>query len=203
MNDGFENAPEEIAELALRCMAHIKNRTGMDLDGRSETLSVVDFFVRDLLTEEGGGTPPPVGDYRRADAMYLLAPSIGAYFGEVVRATFPCRWRIDTDDPKQWTIEFDHVPLRFSPIGAAAEALLEQYADGWGASISTAKEETEALGDRLAAAPPVPEDEFFALTTRLEVLQIAVEWLRAHMSLGDTPPPEYYSEEDYDDLFES
>ena len=44
-------------------------------------------------------------------------------------------------------------------------------------------------------------DEFFALTTRLEVLQIAVEWLRVHMDLGDTPPPDYYSKEDYDNIF--
>jgi hypothetical protein len=203
MTDGFKSAPEEIAELAMRCIAHIKNRTGMDLDGQCETLSVVDFFIRDLLVEEGGGILPPVGDHRRANAMHLLAPSIGAYFGEVVRATFPCRWRIDSDDPKHWVIEFDHVPLRFSPIGAAAEALLEQYAEGWGASLSTTTEETDPLGERLTAAPPVPEDEFFALTTRLEVLQIAVEWLRAHMALRTTPPPDYYSKDDYDDLFDT
>ncbi len=202
MNADF--APiEKITQLAERCIVHIKNRTGMTLDSRIETLSVVDFFIRDILTEEGGGELPPVGDYRRADAMHLLAPSIGAYFGEVVRRTFPCRWRADSDDPKSWVIEFDHVPLRFSPIGAAAEALLEQYAEGWGAALATSQEETEALGERLSAAPPVPEDEFFALTTRLEVLQIAVEWLRAHIELQETPPPDYYSKEDYDDLFNS
>jgi hypothetical protein len=201
MSDAYYDPPDEIAVLALRCLTHIKNRTGMDLDGRSETLSVVDFFIRDVLTEEGGGELPPIGDHRRADAMHLLAPAIGAYFGEVVRTVFPCRWRMDTNDPREWTIDFDNVPLRFSPIGAAAEALLEQHAEGWGASLSTATEETESLGQRLKAAPPVPEDEFFALTTRFEVLQIAVEWLRAHMALRDIPPPEFYTEEDYDYIF--
>lgn len=203
MNDDVITTPESIAILAARCLTHIKNRTGMELDGKIETLSVVDFFIRDLLTEEGQGALPDAGDHRRVDAMHLLAPSVGAYFGEVIRSQFPCRWRIGDDDPKTWIIEFDHVPLRFSPIGAAAEAILDLSADGWGAGLATSAEETEALRERLDAAPPVPEDEFFSLTTRLEVLQIAVEWLRAHLSQADTPPPDFYSEADYDDLFNS
>lgn len=201
MNDVIDNAPRQIVELRLRCQAHVKNRIGIDLDGKSETLSVVDFFVRDLLTEEGGGAMPPVGDHRRANAMHLMASTIGAYFGEVVRSIFPCRWRLDSNDPKLWTIEFDIVPLRFNPVGAAAEAFLDQHADEWGGSLITTRDQADSLEERLNAAPPVPEDEFFALTTRLEVLQIAVEWLRVRLSLGSLPAPDYYSASDYDEMF--
>ena len=146
---------------------------------------------------------PPVGDHRRSEVMHLLAPTVGAYFGEVIRHTFPCRWRIKTDDPKDWTIEFEHVPLRFNPVGAAAEALIERNIDDWGCDLATASDETEALTERLAAAPLVPEDEFFSLTTRLEVLQISVDWLRLFLCAKSTPPPSFYSKEDYDALFET
>jgi hypothetical protein len=192
-----------VAQLADRCLTHVKNRTGMMLDFKIETLGVLDFFIRDILTEEGGGVLPPVGDHRRVETMHLFAPAIGAYFGEVVRHTFPCRWRTGGDDPKEWIIEFIHVPLRFNPVGAAAEAVVEQYIDPWGCSLATAIDETEALTERLAAAPPIPEDEFFQLTTRLEVLQISSEWLRINLNAKRKGRLPVYSEEDYDTLFES
>jgi hypothetical protein len=202
MNGCIENAPEEIVELSGRCVTHVQHRTGVALDFQSETLSVLDFFVRELLREEGGGDVPKVGDHRRAEMLHLFAPTIGAYFGEVVRRMFPCRWRMDSENPVEWTIEFDYVPLRFSPVGAAAEALVEQDVRDMGCRLATRLDETEALIERLEAAPPVPEEEFFSLTTRLEVLQIAVDWLRARME--DSNPSssqKLFSKEDYDELF--
>ena len=193
-------APDEITALASRCVTHVKNRTGVSLDFQSETLSVLDFFIREVLREEGGGVVPDVGDHRRSEMMHLFAPTVGAYFGEVVRRMFPCRWRMNSENPMKWTIEFEYVPLRFSPVGAAAEALVEDGRDQ-GCSLCTGRDETEALIERLEAAPPVPEEEFFSLTTRLEVLQIAVDWLRARL---DDENPGYlkrFSEDDYDELF--
>ena len=203
MKAELSSTPNDVAILAERCLVHVKNRIGLELDYQSETLSVIDFFVQDVMKEEGGGALPPVGDHRRADMIHLFAPSIGAYFGEVVRNVFPCRWRVASEDPRNWQLEFDTVPLRFSPIGAAAEALAEESLETWSGAIATSKSETAALAERLGAAPPVPEDEFFALTTRFEVLQIAVEWLRIHLDGQDTPPPAFFSPEDYDQIFES
>ena len=194
------NTPEAIDNLAGRCIVHVKKRTGITLDYKSETLSVVDYFIQQILKEEGGGQMPPLGDHRRADAMHLFAPTIGAYFGELVRNIFPCRWRIEGDDPQTWTIEFKHVPLRFSPIGAAAEALMEMDVSDWSAALATARDETESLLERLDAAPPVSESDFYTLSTRFEVLQIAVDWLRARRSTTKKPPAEI-TKEDYDRLF--
>lgn len=199
--DEVQKAPEIVAQLVGRCLTHVENRTGMRLDFKIETLSILDYFLRDVLTEEGGGALPAIGDHRRVDVMHLLAPTVGAYFGEVIRHTFPARWRIENDEPKSWLMEFDHVPLRFNPVGAVAEALMEQPIRGWGCELATSRDETDALLERLEAAPPVPEDEFFSLTTRLEVLQISVDWLRAHLNAKSSPPP-FYSTEDYDTLFE-
>ena len=202
MNRMIPGSPERISHLAGRCITHVKNRTGITLDYQSETLSVVDFFIQQVLKDEGKGDIPPAGDHRRADMMHLLAPTIGAYFGEMVRHSFPCRWRIETDDPKEWFIEFEHVPLRFRPVGAAAEALVESDIDDWGCCLATAREETTPLRERLQAAPPVSEEEFFTLSTRFEVLQIAVDWLRARISISNNGTPKNVSKEDYDNLFE-
>ena len=195
------SAPEEVAALAMRCVTHVQNRTGVSLDFQSETLSVLDYFIQDVLKEEGGGIVPEVGDHRRADVMHLFAPTIGAYFGEVVRRMFPCRWRMDSEDPMQWTIEFEYVPLRFSPVGAAAEALVELDGRDLGCAIRTTQDEMEALIERLEAAPPVPEEEFFTLATRLEVLQIAVDWLRARLDDENPGFLKRFSKDDYDEIF--
>ncbi len=201
MSGETKSTPEEINALAMRCHTHVKNRLGVELDFANETLSVVDYFVRDVLTEEGGGKVPPPGDQRRAHLVHLFAPTIGAYFGEVLCRVFPCRWRLVSEDPHDWLLEFENVPLRFNPVGAAAEALAEASIDSWYGSLATAPEQTEALGERLAAAPPVPENEFFALTTRFEVLQIAEDWLRCRLAATDPPAPDFYSRDDYDRIF--
>lgn len=191
-----------IDALAMRCVTHVKSRLGIELDFQNETLSLLDHFISDVLLEEGAGTTPSPGDPRRAQLVHLLAPTIGAYFGEVICRLYPCRWRLKSENPRDWLLEFEHVPLRFNPVGAAAEALIEQYVeDVWNSSISTAPEEAEALGERLAAAPPVPEDEFYALTTRFEVLQIAQEWLRARQVVSRKKAKKLYTIEDYDRIF--
>lgn len=196
-----EQAPEEVVALAERCLTHIRQRFGLALVYENETLSVLDYLVRAVVTEEGGGMAPPPGDSRRAHLVHLLAPSFGAYFGEVLRHTFACRWRLKTDDPPEWLIEFEDVPLRLNPVGAAAEALLEADVGALGGAIATAPEEGEALRLRLEAAPPVPEDEFYAFTTRLEVLQIACDFLRSRLAAREEPLPERLTPEDYDGIF--
>ena len=111
-------------------------------------------------------------------------------------------WRIRSDEPGDWFLEFELVPLRFNPVGAAAEALMAQNVEEWNGAIATQPDYMEALFERLAAAPPVPEDDFFSLATRFEVLQIAQEYLLtrqlADESNLDHP---FYSSDDYDRLF--
>lgn len=198
----FEMPTTHIDALALRCQTHVHNRLGLDLDYQNETLGLLDYFIVEVVKEEGQGTPLPPGDPRRAQLVHLLAPTIGAYFGQVICGLYPSRWRLLSENPRDWLLEFDHVPLRFNPVGAAAEALVEQYIEeSWNSSIATAPEEMEALGERLAAAPPVPENEFFALTTRFEVLQIAQEWLRTRQQSSKRDNPKFFSSKDYDRIF--
>ncbi len=201
MNEELKDTPEPVAILAERCFHHVKSRFELELDFKSETLSVLDYFIQDLLNEEGDGSPLSPDDERRAPMIHLLAPTIGAYFGEVLYRVFPCRWRLFTEEPEDWLLEFEHVPLRFNPIGAAAEALAGQNVDTWNGAIATAPEEAEALSERLAAAPPIPEDQFFMLTTRFEVLQIAESWLSLRQMKDNQSEPLFFSRDDYDRIF--
>ena len=202
MNGEYEDTPESVSILANRCLAHIKYRLGMDIGYQQETLSVVDCFIDDVIKEESFGADLPPGDERRVNLSHLLGPSIGAYFGEVLRRAFPCRWRIPSDEPSDWLIEFELVPLRFNPVGAAAEALMAQNAEEWNGAIATQPNYMEVLFERLAAAPPVPEDDFFSLTTRFEVLQIAQEYLHTRQMAEESGPERpFYSPDDYDKLF--
>ncbi len=200
-----KNTPEEVVVSAERCVAHIKHRYKFDLDYSIDTLSVVDSFIRDILAEEGDGEAPPAGDERRTQLIHLLGPSIGAYFGVVLSKNFPTRWRLKSEKAYEWFIEFETVPLRFNPVVAASEALFEENIDSWGPAMLTEAEETPHLIERLKAAPPIPEDEFYSLTTRLEVLQIAVEYLLSRKEQKDPPAPAVYTRDYYNttfDLFE-
>lgn len=201
-SDGAEarGAPEEIRELAGRCVAHVRHRLGFELDYSVDTLSVLDHFVAAVLAEEGGeeGGAPPPGHPRRAGPMHLLAPTVGAYFGEVVRRAFPCRWRFTSEAPDRWALEFGEVLLRINPAGVAAEAFFGEAVDGWSGALATAKELEGVVRERLAAAPPLPEDEFFTFTARHEALQIVEDYLKERAARLGAPG---CSPEDYDRAF--
>jgi hypothetical protein len=176
--DRLEEAPEEIRDLAERCVAHVRNRLAFELDYSIETLSVLDHFVTSVLTDEGEGEPPPPAHPRRSSVMHLLAPTVGAYFGETLRRAFPCRWRFASGPPQRWALEFEEVFLRVNPAGVAAEAFLGAALEEWSGAIVTAPELAAVIRERLAAAPPIPEDEFYTFTARHEALQIVEDYLR-------------------------
>ena len=182
MSSKSDASLERIRALAERFVAHVRYRFNLELDYTEDTLSVLDHFVRAVVKEEGGGASLPPGHAKRNQLIHLLAPTIGAYFGEVLCRVFVCHWSLESEDPAEWLIQFDDVPLWLNPAGAAAEALMEQSVDDWNGSVATSPEETGALTERLAAAPPVAEDEFFNVATRFEVLQIAHEYLHERQS---------------------
>jgi hypothetical protein len=191
--------PAIIEPLAKRCVLHVKHRFGLELDYTPETLGVVDHFIEEVVADEAGGNRPPPGHSHRAHLVHLLAPTVGAYFGEVIRGCLKCRWRLGSGDPQDWLLEFEQFFLRFNPAGAAAEAVFQQPIESWSGSLVTAPGQVASLHARLAAAPPLPEDQFFSLATRHEVLQIVDDWLRAQSAAEDGPLN--CTESDYDIVF--
>jgi len=180
--------PDAVAELADACVRFVERKLGVRLDYSLETLPVLDHYLVQARTE--------VRD--RPELIPLLVNAAGAYFGEVVRRRVPSWWHMPTTDPTSWQIQAEPVYLWFEPVGMAYDALLggERAEDDPMAKLEIDEEDREALEVRLSELPAVEEDEFFALSTRLEVIDIAADVIKARMvenGLGDV----VFTAEDY------
>jgi hypothetical protein len=178
-------APEVVAELAASCARFVLAKYGVPLDGTSDTLSILDQYVRDA---RGDLLIQPAG-------LPLLEATIGAYFGEVLRRAFDATW-FASGDHDAWRLDFQEVYLTFNPVGMAREALTLGEADGWHAHLEMDEAETGEVLSRLARLPDVSDDEYYAPSTRFDVVELAVEALRARAhaeGLGDVR----FTEEDY------
>lgn len=165
-----EPPPERVAELAEACVRYVAARYGVKLDFSPDTLSFVDQWVRDAREE----LP------RRPELADLVQVSAGAYLGEVIRLAFGGNWLV-TPEPAEWLLCLSPVYCAFNPVGMVREALLLEAAEGWHGHFRLDPGERDEAEARLSALPAVEEDEFFAPSTRFDVVSILVEALRAGM----------------------
>lgn len=173
--------PDQVRDLAEGCVRFVQRALGVKLDYEPETLPILDHYVEQARQAAGG----------RPEAAVVVAHAAGAYLGEVVRRRHISWWRVEGDDPAAWRIELEPVFLSFSPVQLIADALYrgtgetEDEAD-FGEQLEIDDADREAVKARLAELPEVSEEEFFAPSTRLEVLDIAVEAIRSRrMADGD------------------
>ncbi len=166
----WEPAPAHVAELAASCARFVLAKYRVPLDGTSDTLSLLDQYVRDAREDVK----------KKPETLDLLAATLGAYLGEVIRRTYGGMWYAEGDHAS-WRVDMTRVFLTFNPVGMMREALLLSPQDGWHAHLETEPSEKEELERRLEALPEVEEDEYFAPSTRFDVVALAVESLRAKM----------------------
>jgi hypothetical protein len=182
--------PEAVAELAASCARFVLAKYKVPLDGTSDTLSILDQYVRDaradLLIQPAG--------------LPLLQATIGAYLGEVVRRAFDASW-FAAGDHEAWRLDFHDVYLTFNPIGMAREALTlggghdGGETDGWHAHLEMDEAEKGEILARLARLPEVSDDEYYAPSTRFDVVEIAVEALRAKAQADGTADVRFTAED--------
>jgi hypothetical protein len=167
--------PPEIAELAGLAMDYVRRAIGFELDLTSDTLPVLDHYVglvRDSL------------DFR-PELVAVVAAAIGAYFGELVRMVLPGFWYLRTPDPAHYYLCMRPVFLALNPLGIAYDVLSRgEDHEGPSPELLLLPAEREAVAQRLRNLPPAGQDEYYLLSTRLEVVQIAAEALRAHYLTG-------------------
>jgi hypothetical protein len=161
-------APARVLELTAACMRFVESKYRVPLDFTSDTLSLVDQYVRDARKEI----------VLLPASMELISLSIGAYLGEVVRRTFGAEWDV-TGEESTYRLCFASVYLWTNPMGMGREALTMVTEDGWNAHLSTRADDREALTARLESLPQVDEDEFYLPTTRYDSIHIAFEGLRS------------------------
>lgn len=182
--------PPAVGELADSCVRFVERKLGVRLDYTLETLPLLDHYLGEARAEVEG----------KPELLALLVNAAGAYFGEVVRRRIPSWWHLpDSADPPSWQIQAEPMYLWFEPVGVAYDALMHGR-DEEGqptARLEIEEEDREALEARLSELPPVGEDEYFALSTRLEIIDIAADVIKARMiesGLGDV----VFSAEDYE-----
>jgi hypothetical protein len=184
-------APDRVRDLAEGCVRFVEQALGVKLDYEPETLSLLDHYVEQARAAAAA----------QPTAAALVAHLAGAYFGEVVRRRHPSWWRAEGDDPSAWRIELESVYLSFSPVQLVADALFrgEEGVAEAAERLELTEEDRDAVAARLADLPPVPEEEFYAPSTRLEVIDIAVEAIRARRMAEGDDADAVLGPSDYDD----
>lgn len=189
--------PDAVVDLAEGCVRFVEKALGVRLDYQPETLPVLDHY----LAQARGAVAA------RADVLPVVAHAAGAYFGEVVRRRYTSWWRTEGGDPTYWQIELEAVYLAFCPVLLVREALAREAGDpeaeeepeaGGLAGLLLEEEDRQAIAARLADLPPVSEEEYYALSTRLEVIDIAVEAIRARRMAAGEEADAALEPDDYD-----
>ena len=164
--------PREILELAENCRSYVLQAVGIELDYEPETLPLLDEYL---------GRAGTTLD-ERPDAAKLVALTSGAYFGEVVRRKLDGFWLKKGDTELDWQLCARDALLAMSPAGMVLETLARGAEhEGPSAELVLAPDDKQSAAERLATLPPVSEEEFFLLSTRLEVIEVVHEMLRDQM----------------------
>ena len=199
--------PPAVEALAEACVKFVERALGVRLDYCPETLPVLDHYLEQARSAM----------VDRIEAVPVVAQAAGAYLGEVVRRRHASWWRAQGDDATDWQIEFEAVYLAWKPVLFIQEALLrdrhgepqgEPHGSAGGASEGDAAafvlqdDDREAVAARLAELPSVSDAEYYAPSTRIEVIDIVVEAIRARrMAQGEElddalEPADYEQSED-------
>jgi hypothetical protein len=181
--------PDRVRDLAEACVGFVERAVGVKLDYEPETLPILDHYLAGARAAAG----------ERPAAGALVAHAAGAYFGEVMRRRYASWWRLDGEDPGAWRIELEPVYLSVSPVQLMADALYREGDDPDASErLELEDDDRHAVAARLAELPQVGEDEFYAPSTRLEVIDIAVEAIRAHRLAGGEAGDSALGPDDYE-----
>jgi hypothetical protein len=105
---------------------------------------------------------------------------------------------LPSEDAADWQLRLEPVYLALYPYEIAHDALTLGENGDPTARLTLDEEDREVVEVRLSELPAASDEEFFSLTTRLEVIDIAVDAIKARMmssGLGDVS----FSSEDYND----
>lgn len=181
--------PPAIQDLADACVRFVERAVGVRLDYTLETLPLLDHYLaaaRETLTEKKKAAEGQAGE-DATPTLSIVAQAAGAYFGEVVRRRHASWWRLDAD-PAEHRLEFHHLHLVVLPVTLMLDVLTLDPSGKGPANFSgfeLDEADRGAAAARLAELPPVPLEEYVSPSTRLEVIDIVVDAVRAfHMAEG-------------------
>jgi hypothetical protein len=184
-----DEVPETIRTLAEGCVRFVKQALAIELDGTPETLPILDHYLERARDDEAR---------HRDQVLGLVSTSAGAYFGEVIRQSFPnARWHLgDPDEPSSWRIEFSDVFLAFNPVGMAREAILERETGDWNAHLEVLEQDRKPIAESLERVGAINDADYWRLTIRYEVIEQVLSVLEAARAQAESK--QFWSPEAYE-----
>jgi hypothetical protein len=159
--------PQQVADGAQTCVQYVEKNLGVALDFSVETLPVLDHYLRLART----------ADSERPETGALVATVAGCYVGEVLRLRHDLRWDLSADDPLRWKLASPERSLVVFPVALARVAIEGPAAEPNFEVFALETKLRNALARRLDELPAVPEEEYVAPSTRVEVVDIAIDLL--------------------------
>lgn len=169
--------PPQVRELADACITYVERATGMRLDYAIETLPILDHYLRKSSAEV----------VVKEELVEMTAAAAGAYLGEVIRRRIPLQWFAPPGEYRRWRVELERAFLSVNPIAIAVESIILQPAEGWGAHFRMRPDDERRAEAALEILPRVSVDDFYAPSSRVEVLEIVVDAIMAGLPPGEEP----------------
>ncbi len=183
----FFGVPQQIVDLASSLTDFVEKAVGIRPDFSPDTLSLVDHYAQEARKEVEN----------RPELADLAGQALGAYFGEVVRRSEGAFWHIPSPNFHDWKLNGVSAFVSINPIGVGYDCLFGRTEHhGPASALRLAPEDQKAVQERLDNLPEVPPEEFYTLCTRLEVMQIVMEAVRAEQSRRGYDEM-VFSEDDY------
>jgi hypothetical protein len=163
----------QLPELAATCEQQVERALGFPLAGELETLPILDHYIKSSRAALEA----------RPELLPVLERTIGAYFGRLLVDHFDGSWQLVGPDVHSWFVTLRQVYLALNPVGVVRQALTwglrpELSEGGPAPELILARDDRERVETRLALLPPMREEDFYTLSTRVETLEIAVAVLR-------------------------
>ncbi len=181
-------APPFVAEYADRARAFVQRATGLAPTLDEVGLAAVDHYLSTVRT-----TLQTASEEKRETLVALVVPTLGALFGEIVRALLEGEWMGSGPDPEALHLAVG--PLHFSPTAMVAEAIAEGVSPGHDATVHSPLGLRAALERALENAVPVSTEYYYSLTGRYETLVLLLDVAAATEAAGQ-PTPESDPEEE-------
>lgn len=158
--------PPKVGEYATQAADYVRRAIGTELAYDSETLPLLDHYLRTVETDE-------------ASALELVVVTAGAYFGEVVRRHLGARWEGIEGDPHDWRVILP-TGLSIVPAGIVAAAIARNDdLEGLETTFDSPPRMRPYIEQALQRMGETSEEEYFSLCGRLDTLEHLQEVLVA------------------------
>jgi hypothetical protein len=159
----MSKTPDQVSDYVRAAVDFVRRAVGMVLDGSDESLAVLDHYLGQVPRD-------------KPEVLELVAPAVGAYFGEVVRRRYGGEWRL-SGEPAAWRLSLEGGGISFSPVGMAAAAVCRAEVEGYDAEMALDPARREDVEAALERAAPVTEEYFYSLTGRFETIHYVLDLL--------------------------